>query len=346
MTSEKARTAQATGYPKAAMKSVEFSKQELWVRPLLDHLASENCQANEQWREWRIARINGGWNNLIYRATSPMGDVAIKFTIRDWRDRAGREYGALHALQQAGLAVAPEPILLDRTSYAQPVIVQTWIEGEVSDTPPTTEAEWRDLLQHLATVHTLTPDKTNVRLPKAVINANHARDGRRIVREQLACVPRHAQPESLRALVRRFEAARFPGWADAPRALCRVDLNISNFIRCPDKWVSVDWENGGWGDPAFDVANLMTHVAFKSIPLSHWDWAAATYCSLVGDDALVRIQVYYKILLVWWTARMARYLYQVPRGLDTRLVTWSEDRQANMAAQYEHYVRLAQEELS
>jgi aminoglycoside phosphotransferase (APT) family kinase protein len=211
-------------------------------------------------------------------------------------------------------------------------------------TPPATEAEWRGLLQHLAAIHTLTPDKTNVRLPKAVINANHARDGRRIVRQQLAYIPPEAQPESLRALVRRFEASRFPGWTNAPRALCRVDLNTSNFIRRAGLWASVDWENGGWGDPAFDVANLMTHVAYITVSLSHWDWAAATYCSLVDDAvAPIRIQVYYKILLVWWAARMARYLYQVPRGLDTRLVAWSEERQANMAAQYEHYLHLAQE---
>ncbi len=312
------------------------------IRPLLDHLASGNCQADEQWNEWRIARITGGWNNLLYRATGPAGDLAVKFTIRDRRDRAGREYGALQALRQAGLSVAPEPVLLDRASYTQPVVVQTWIEGKVSDAPPATEAEWKNLLQHLAAVHTLTSDKTNVRLPKAVINVNNARDGRRIVRQQLACVPCQAQPESLRALVSCFEASRFPGWANAPRTLCHVDLNISNFIRCAGLWVSVDWENGGWGDPAFDVANLMTHAAYTNVRPSRWNWVVAAYCSLVDDaTAFIRIQTYYKILLVWWAARMARYLYQVPRGLDKRLVAWSDERQADWLAKYEHYVRLA-----
>ena len=81
------------------MKSREqLSKQEEIVRPLLEYLASGVHQADGQWEAWQITRIVGGFNNLLYRATGSWGDLAIKFSIRDNRDRASREYSALLAL--------------------------------------------------------------------------------------------------------------------------------------------------------------------------------------------------------------------------------------------------------
>src|SRR5829696_8910504 len=108
--------------------------------PLLDQLGSSAAIADGEWRDWQIARVAGAGNNLLFRATSGAHDLAIKFTIRDARDRAGREYTALLALQQAGLAVAAVPLWLDRDSYAQPVVVQSWLEGAVLRAPPEDDA--------------------------------------------------------------------------------------------------------------------------------------------------------------------------------------------------------------
>ncbi len=329
------------------MKSfVQLSKPEqaAILRPLLDHLGNGDHPADGYWQDWHIASIAGGQNNLLYRATCPLGDLSVKFTVRDERDRAGREYGALLALQRAGLSIAPRPILVDRTSYPQPVVVQTWLEGQVSPTPPTTEAEWESLVHHLAAIHTITPAKTDVRLPEAVINANSAEEGRQIVHQQVACLPLPARPASLRRLIDRLEASRFPDWPDPPVALCRIDLNILNFIRCPGCWASVDWESSGWGDPAFDVANLMAHAAYIEVPTSRWEWVTGLYCNLVEDaTASVRIHVYYKVLVTWWVARLARYLHEIPRGLDRRLVAWSDDWQEDkLSAKYDHYLSLAE----
>ena len=101
---------------------------------------------------------------------------------------------------------------MDRVSYAQPVIVQTWLEGHVSAMPPATEAEWERLVQHFALLHTLTPGKITMPLPMAVINANNTEDGRQIIRQQVASIPREVQPDALQALIRRFEMTRFPDW--------------------------------------------------------------------------------------------------------------------------------------
>lgn len=106
------------------------------LRPLVDHLAwalqSENRQAGEArseepaasvdsvarrsqetaqdlspqpsdawpWQDWRIRRIGGGMNGRLFRASGPAGDVAVKFAVRDERDRAGREWAALTMLAE------------------------------------------------------------------------------------------------------------------------------------------------------------------------------------------------------------------------------------------------------
>src|SRR5689334_12253257 len=46
---------------------------------LLDHLSSSAAGVDDEWREWRIARVAGAGNNLIFRATSAAYDLAIKF---------------------------------------------------------------------------------------------------------------------------------------------------------------------------------------------------------------------------------------------------------------------------
>ena len=312
------------------------------LRSLLDYLADGEHKEGDRWQGRPVTRINGGWCNLLYRVATPSGDWAVKFVIRDRRDRAGREYNALLALRQAGLSIAPEPLLLDRSSYPQPVVVQTWLEGQVSVELPSTDGEWQKLLQHLATVHSVTAEKTSATVQPAVVNANDIGQGRKIIWQQVALLPPSARPASLLKLLEQLETADFPHWPKVTAALCRADNNILNFVRRPGAWASVDWENGGWGDPAFEIAQLMTHPVYINVPSSRWKWVVEGYCEIVGDKEIaVRIWAYYKILALWWMARVARYLYELPRGLDERLVSppegWNRDRKTK----YEHYLRLA-----
>ena len=127
--------------------------REAMLRPLLDYLARAEHRADSKWNVWQIANINGGRNNWLYRASCTLGDLVVKFAIRDERDRAGREFGALTALRQAGLKIAPAPLLLDCERYPLPVVVQTWLEGEVVDAVPASDDDWELLLRRLVAVH-------------------------------------------------------------------------------------------------------------------------------------------------------------------------------------------------
>ena len=114
----------------------------------------------------------------------------------------------------------------------------------------------------------------------------------------------------------------------------------------------MDWEYSGWGDPAFDVAQWATHASYADVPAARWAWALDAYCRLAderggGDPTLaLRIRAYLQVMAVWWAARMARYLYEIPAGLDQRLVPWPEDWKESMQQKYEHYFRLAEHCLS
>jgi thiamine kinase-like enzyme len=312
------------------------------LSPLIAYLADLGDGSEVDWQQWHIRRIAGGANNLLYRATSDRADLAIKFTIRDARDRAGREFQALLTLQEAGLAIAPQPVLLDRDRYPMPVVVQTWLDGTVSAEPPATDDDWQRWLEHLAATHTVTPATTARPLPEAVLTMTSAAHGLQRIRQQLDLIPLSAQPTALRALVQRVEELPFPTWPTPRLTFCHGDTNIRNVVRRSGTWASVDWEYSGWGDPAFEIADLITHAAHLTVPPERWEWVIRTY-SAHSDDTPVeqRIRVYTLLMLAWWATRLARMLYEVPQGGDQRLAQWPTDWQADRQAKYEHYLTLA-----
>jgi len=312
-------------------------------RPLLDYLSKIETAHEPHWQNWQITPITGGANNLLYRAQSSDGGFAIKFSMRDERDRAGREYAALTALEQIDKRIAPKPILLDRDHYTNPVVVQSWLDGDVNRTPPVTDAEWCMLIDHFAAIHHITPDQVSVSLREAFFCAYQAEECREQVRDQVSRLPPDARPQSLQKFIDQLENTHFPAWEQPPKTLLRTDPNIANFIRRPDFWASVDWENSGWGDPAFEMADLCTHAAYIDVPLPRWDWVIDTYCAASRDKNMrTRIQTYRKILLVWWLARFARYIYEVPLGLDKRLAKRDPNWEADMQSKYNHYLHLAE----
>lgn len=314
---------------------------------LLRYLDQAPLPGPQRWQDWQVAPVTGGANNLLYHATlghSPTDSVgyAVKFTVRDERRRAWREFAALSALRQAGVEVAPQPIWLDEYSYRQPVVVQSWLDGAVLDAPPESDTDWTALLHHYCAIHSLTPARTTIALGEAVLNASSGTAGKALVQQHVERLPPEARPDSLQRALSWFEQWSPPAWPPPPQALCRVDANWRNFIRRPKAWVSVDWENSGWGDPACELADLMTHPAYEGVPAARWTWLAGAYAEQRGDPlAVLRIQTYYTILLVWWVVRWARYLYEVPRGLDPRLVSRPPDWRTATEQKYtQHMARV------
>ncbi|CAN5634409.1 hypothetical protein BH10CHL1_BH10CHL1_18890 [soil metagenome] len=314
------------------------------VRNLLDYLAADPPRVTQRWQAWQITPITGGANNLLYRATTAQMDYAIKFTVRDERNRAQREYVALCALQEAGLTVAPRAIWSDHQRYPQPVVVQTWLAGTTLTGSPQTPLEWDALMRHYCTIHTLTPAQTTLQLAEATLNVASGTAGKALIQDHIERIPVSARPASLQTLLTWFATWTPPTWPAPPRALCRVDANWRNFIKRDHGWASVDWENSGWGDPAFELADLMTHPAYDPMSATHWQTLIHAYAQQMADStAVLRVYTYYTIMLVWWAVRWARYLYEVPRGLDARLVERPANWQQETQQKYkQHMARLAE----
>ena len=298
------------------------------------------------WREYEIAPVSGGANNRLYRVACHAGKFAVKFTLRDARDRAGREFAALQALADARIECVPRALALDRDHYTLPVVVQTWLEGEALTAPPAHANDWDALCNHYCIIHQLTPQRTSQLVQPATINVSNAAAGRALIAEHLARIPPEARPASVITLLSDFARITLAEWPAPPVALCRVDSNWRNFLRRPGDWASVDWENSGWGDPAFEWADLITHPAYAPCT-APWDGLIATYAERMKDrTAPLRISTYTTIMLVWWVVRWARYLYEVPRGLDERLVARPADWPQHAEREYMRYLALARERLA
>lgn len=289
-------------------------------RPLLDYLAAAEPAYDSFFGEWHISPIRGGTNNRLYRARSLHGDFAVKFTLRDDRDRAAREFNTLRLLRAQGLVMAPQAVLLERDVYRQPVVVQTWVDG-VQRGVPADDAAWRTLLELYAHLHSLTPERVEAGLPEAILTASSAAQAVQRVREQAQRLPAGVLSAEAADLIGRLDGQAFPVWDVPPRALLRTDPNPDNFIRRDERLYAVDWENSGWGDPAFEIADLLSHAGYMDVPADRKDWIAAAYASMVGQpDVVTRVNTYHTVLLVWWVVRFERYLYEIPRQLDNRLV--------------------------
>ena len=315
------------------------------MRKLLAYLAT--TPTNGRFQDWQIERIGGSANNILYRATRDETDLAVKFTIRDARRRAWREYNAFQAAHEAGVPVLPKPMLLDEETYEQPVVVAQWMAGEVTAVPPQTDTEWTQLLELYVKLRGVTPHTTTRDIPQGLINFASVQEGLEQIEIQCQAIPDDHYPEQLKSLLAQLET--FPDGPSAsasPIALCHVDANTLNFLRHPDGWRSVDWENAGWGDPAFEIVDTMTHPQYMGVPETRWDWFVDQYGEMSGDEtAVARIRRTYPLMLVWWVARLARALYEIPLGKDERLVKRPSNWQADLQMKLDWYAQRAENSL-
>jgi len=318
--------------------------------PVLEWLANHALSTETTWHDWRVLPVPGGANGLLYHLIGETGEYAVKFTPRDRRDRAGREYRALRLVERWDNDLAPQAVWLDQDSYPQSVVVQTWVQGETLQQPPGQEQDWRALVACFHAIHQINPYQERAFLNRAVINFHSAAQARGHIHNQIERVPPAHRPEVLQRLVRRLDAERLPVWPRPRLALCRTDANYRNFIRrMPGpaggiRLATVDWENSGWGDPIFELADLRWHPAYAEVPPQHWDWVLACYLDTCPDPwARLRLAAYLRLLAIWWVARFARYLYELPRGLDPRIAVPPAFALEQMQARLERYGRLAAE---
>lgn len=318
-------------------------QQRMCLPPLLEYLMKTPPDEPHFWQEWFIERVFGGQNNLLYHAWPAGADVAVKITRVDERNRAVREFNTLLALHQADLKIAPLPLaLVSENNRDRQIVVQTWLDGDVRPEPPQTDEEWEHFLEHILLTHAVLPEATAVSLPAATLYATHPDQ---ILDYVKSYIYKHQlqNQEPLAELVAKLETKKYPRWPVVQKTLIHCDSNPRNFVRRPSGWLSVDWENSGWGDPALEIADVMAHAGMMPVPLARWQAFVAAYGARCSDSTVVsRIWAYYPLIVTLWVAIFSKGMYDLAHDVPhDRLAPRPSDWAKTLPVKYNHYLNLA-----
>ena len=252
-----------------------------------------------------VRRVTGGANNALYRVEANGEHFACKLCVDDGRQRAGREYGSLRLLQEAGLDLAPEPLWLDErcSVVPYPAVAYRWLRGTPLGPNPTAQ-QLAALIDSIQRLHDIEPgDASDVELCDAWFHwfdfARYLDELKAFLNEYGAwLVAADARGSQLRRRLTRLveDCSIFVAGSQAdpsrervPLRLCRVDPGLANALWCDDgrlRWV--DWEYSGWGDPALDLADLRWHAALDGLSSAEHDRLRDSYRRPTGTPASKR----------------------------------------------------------
>lgn len=318
------------------------------MRGLLQHLSDlPEPYREHQWLGWHVRPVPSG-NNLIFRTTRDADDWAVKFAIRDERDRAWREFSALRLLDSLDLCAAPRPIYFDQEQFRLPVVVQAWIVGTPLNTPPEDDATWTNILLTYYAIHQMTVEAIRDRgmtLPQCGLATQWPVKAVEGLNEFLAQIPIGERPRPLSDLLAELERFALPP-IQVTSCLCHGDATVRNMLQTTAGIVLVDWEYSGLCDPAHEIAKIMAHPHAKAVSEDRWQWFAERYAQIAGDDSFYqRIQVQYTLALIWWCVRLVYGRSVLLQRPTRRLVGSAPEAEISSVDNIEQYILRARKQL-
>ena len=255
---------------------------------------------------WEVEEVTRGSNGIVFRVRSDAEDLAAKVSQLDERDRAGRELAAFELLARRRVAVAPEPKGVVRSPDGVPVAVlfAGWRSGAPVKKPPEPEAPvWRPILEAYAAVHRVELDGTALR--PAMLGV----DVQQVVEDMRARARLNGDTAS-EPLIDAAAGSLEPTLSTSrARRLVHCDANLANVLLDGERTTIVDWENSGWGDPCFDVANIVMTPQLADRSLAEWEPLFVAHAELLGDAALAdRTRAHARLMAAWWVVRLRQEL--------------------------------------
>ncbi len=211
-----------------------------------------------EWMGWLVRPVASG-NNRLFRITNADSDYAVKFCVRDDRDRANREFVALRLLQGYASPVVPRPIHLDLQSYGLSVVVTTWVNGTLAEYLQDDDAMWKALVAGHHAINQITAERAQqVGIPQYADSESIRTRVNKIL--QLGQdIPEVDRSSDLIRVLARLRQINWPEVAFNP-CPCHGDTNIRNYLMTPDNGiVMLDWEYARVDDPVAHFATLLTH---------------------------------------------------------------------------------------
>ncbi len=106
----------------------------------------------------------------------------------------------------------------------------------------------------------------------------------------------------------------------------------------------MDWEYSGWGDPAEDIAEMMSHATYMDVPSVRWESVIDEYANLNSmENVRERIRVCLAIKIVDWAVRIARSL-MTTKSDRARLISLGDEWRVDAKEKYEYYLERARNE--
>jgi aminoglycoside phosphotransferase (APT) family kinase protein len=255
---------------------------------------------------WTVEEAARGYNGIVFRVRSEDADLAAKVSQIDERDRAGRELAALELLDRHGVAVAPEPVGVVHApdGISVDVMFARWRPGTPLAEPPSPGSSvWRTILEAYATFHRLGIADGGAPLRPAVLGV----DLYQVVDDMRDRARQHGDLDSdgLIAAAERSIHATLP--TVQSRCLIQCDANLQNVLLdgSGEAVTIVDWENSGWGDPCFDLANILMTPQLADRTVEEWEPLFAAHAELLGDSRLAdRTRAHACVISAWWVVRL------------------------------------------
>lgn len=182
---------------------------------------------------------------------------------RSWaRGEPDREWRGLGLLHSYAADLAPIP-LERRTDGDRPVVVMSRLPGVSLGPGALSATQVEAVAAALTTLHTVVPGDEIERLSPRLWSSA---DAAAWLREQLRAEPPRGSPDVSAAIaagarwIATSEAARFARTDPSP-VFAHADGNPANVLWDGERCRLVDFEDSGASDRAFEIADLIEHVA-------------------------------------------------------------------------------------